>query len=101
MVKRSRPSRARGLKLVDRRDQAGEFASRPSRARGLKPLAKKGETFAVTSRPSRARGLKLMLTAFCKEKRNVAPLTGAWIETRYVPINITILICRAPHGRVD
>ena len=60
---RSRPMRARGLKLAEEGDLLGERQSRPMRARGLKQL-----------HPERRDELRL-----------VAPHAGAWIETRITP----------------
>ena len=42
----------------------------------------------MTSRPSRARGLKQRGVAACGIQHKVAPLAGAWIETR---VNQTIV----------
>ena len=60
--KMSRPSRARGLKRTHPELFDGTFESRPSRARGLKPISADEEICAVS----------------------VAPLAGAWIETREI-----------------
>jgi len=51
------------------------------------------------SRPTRARGLKLTDDQV-KAAADVAPHTGAWIETFGSPI-IRAIFSRAPHGRVD
>jgi hypothetical protein len=51
----SRPARARGLKLVQHRDEKQGARSRPARARGLKPI--KGHGPGVSSgRAPRGRG---------------------------------------------
>ena len=55
----SRPSRARGLKLLAARQALNRRESRPSRARGLKLYDGLIHTLIRKSRPSRARGLKL------------------------------------------
>ena len=56
--------------------------SRPSRARGLKRSALNAEAARAWSRPSRARGLKRRKLHALREPVRVAPLAGAWIETR-------------------
>ena len=75
----SRPSRARGLKLVLRDNSQNKcFAS----ITGAWIETSKGATsvYWQTSRPSRARGLKRHL--YLKlEQRHFASITGAWIET--------------------
>ena len=54
----SRPSRARGLKLVHGLAANDRRVSRPSRARGLKQFQTATSADNAASRPSRARGLK-------------------------------------------
>ena len=56
--------------------------SRPSRARGLKQLDKVDDELEIKSRPSRARGLKLNSIAIMSQNP-IASITGAWIETLY------------------
>ena len=56
--------------------------SRPSRARGLKQQRPCPASSWRRSRPSRARGLKLPQAPLPCWPPRVAPLTGAWIETR-------------------
>ncbi len=51
------------------------------------------------SRPSRACGLKLTLLQD-QLLLVVAPFTGVWIET-LTAAAVTIVACRALHGRVD
>jgi len=53
------------------------------------------------SRPSRARGLKPIVIEWLKEAAEVAPFTGAWIETSVLISYSQIPIGRALHGRVD
>ena len=55
--------------------------SRPSRARGLKLLVEVIHIDFAWSRPSRARGLKLIFQALRYTDILVAPLAGAWVET--------------------
>ena len=57
--------------------------SRPSRARGLKQQAGRAKRdTGCSSRPSRARGLKHRGAYKTRASGLVAPLAGAWIETR-------------------
>jgi len=59
-----------------------KLRSRPSRARGLK--LKNGRHCSLhnlVSRPSRARGLKLLSVVLLYTSNDVAPFPGAWIET--------------------
>ena len=102
MCFQSRPSRARGLKPEDDIDLALMFTrSRPSRARGLKhKCAKEANAICLTSRPSRARGLKLSNKLGAGEYE-VAPFTGAWIETYSASHLLFEISSRALHGRVD
>ena len=62
--------------------------SRPSRARGLKPIDVFKMHLDSKSRPSRARGLKQTERGL-RWIINVAPFTGAWIETRKRSAGIT------------
>ena len=75
--------------------------SRPSRARGLKHHRPPAHLAAAGSRPSRARGLKPRCTFIAEELTSVAPLTGAWIETKKGDFVYEPFSGRAPHGRVD
>ena len=58
--------------------------SRPTRARGLKPCIVSGRVVQSLSRPTRARGLKLAGRAIVLKPSLVAPHAGAWIETSRV-----------------
>jgi len=58
--------------------------SRPSRARGLKLLKQKSLILMVMSRPSRARGLKQYFVLEFGCQCFVAPFPGAWIETNHL-----------------
>jgi len=70
----SRPTRARGLKLIDYFCADCFDWSRPTRARGLKPRKPKLHLKIVMSRPTRARGLKLLvLPAQAQEESRRAP----------------------------
>ena len=55
--------------------------SHPSRVRGLKLLIILLALFELLSHPSRVRGLKPSQFQKIKQKYQVAPLAGAWIET--------------------
>ncbi len=80
-------------------DDVQRVASRPSRARGLKLLVGAVREPLRLSRPSRARGLK-QGTARRGGNTAVAPFTGAWIETS--PFRrAKAKRRRALHGRVD
>ena len=59
----------------------GKRMSRPVRARGLKPIEIGHANNVIESRPVRARGLKLVARALHHLRTEVAPRTGAWIET--------------------
>ena len=76
---RSRPARARGLKLMERMPLDGPFRSRPARARGLKQIMTSPDGITWT----------------------VAPRAGAWIETNLTREVSESSNCRAPRGRVD
>ena len=56
--------------------------SHPSRVRGLKLGRPGGIGPSVESHPSRVRGLKLRQILHALRRDRVAPLAGAWIETR-------------------
>ena len=56
--------------------------SRPSWARGLKLIERACAFAALQSRPSWARGLKRNDNARHRQAECVAPLVGAWVETR-------------------
>ena len=75
--------------------------SRPSRARGLKLIVAARRSESVSSRPSRARGLKPATNAGKRWAWPVAPLAGAWIETAVSPSDFQPSMGRAPRGRVD
>jgi len=73
----SRPTRARGLKLVEIPYQVRKF---------------------LRSRPTRARGLKLALFVPWLTDGSVAPHAGAWIETGLEGLLRSTLIPVAPHA---
>ena len=101
---RSRPTRARGLKLAESPASPDALGSRPTRARGLKqyqaPQRRRPDGVAphagariettvppslraaVSSRPTRARGLKHVEHRRDGIRAGVAPHAGARIETR-------------------
>ncbi len=75
------PSRARGLKLVQRLRHLDVGLVAPSRARGLKPNTCGQNNFWNPVAPSRARGLKLRKRCRPACAQGGRALTGAWIET--------------------
>ena len=97
----SRPSRARGLKQFCGNTSLSDIVSRPSRARGLKQTCLDFCVDDSLSRPSRARGLKHGNDDVKAGAKAVAPLAGAWIETRQKIEEVGIESRRAPRGRVD
>jgi len=121
---RSRPSRARGLKL-HRQDSIVSICSvAPFTGAWIETrLGDEHKGVEVWSRPSRARGLKpvFLPIMLCDSQvapftgawietykgRNrtpfslVAPFTGAWIETAASKLMLVFGSCRALHGRVD
>ena len=70
----------RGLKLYNGNQERRRTPSHPTRVRGLKQANWQDLANYEKSHPTRVRGLKqkVILTA---EAMEVAPHTGAWIET--------------------
>ena len=101
-MKKSLPSRERGLKLDEFQSETGDYCvaplagawieipeikhhrnvivSLPSRERGLKCHDQSVQQFAAVSLPSRERGLKYAQSHNPRHRQAVAPLAGAWIE---------------------
>ena len=79
---RSHPSRVRGLKLIGGLWFLSSIESHPSRVRGLKQTPLPSSLWPMASHPSRVRGLKQDLRYYLPFALHVAPLAGAWIETR-------------------
>src|SRR5574344_1574335 len=73
----------------------GSLVSRPSRARGLKLIQVRGRGGGPRSRPSRARGLKRTSRTWGMACSCVAPFTGAWIETGEVVLKAANPLRRA------
>ena len=71
------------MKQRKRRQLPRLVLSPPSRGRGLKPLTADIRVAHDTSPPSRGRGLKHIVPGERREF-DVAPFTGAWIETTCV-----------------
>jgi len=71
--------------------------SRPTRARGLKPRWRQTKIVSAKSRPTRARGLKLARFQQAGGTVHVAPHAGAWIET-YLPKYQDKIPSVAPHA---
>jgi len=80
----SRPTRARGLKLLILLPARPNTSSRPTRARGLKLATSRRAKPSQVSRPTRARGLKHKGHIIDPNPVMVAPHAGAWIETSRV-----------------
>mgnify|MGYP000862960858 CR=1 FL=1 len=80
----SHPSRVRGLKLADEKASKANKRSHPSRVRGLKRSLNQLLRLRLGSHPSRVRGLKRFLGYPRNHGNSVAPLSGAWIETRKI-----------------
>ena len=78
----SLPSRERGLKQPAALTRCRRRASLPSRERGLKRYLRRVCVDYTGSLPSRERGLKLLARVAIEPVGEVAPFTGAWIETR-------------------
>ena len=79
----SHPSRVRGLKRTSEEFYDSRELSHPSRVRGLKlTLTERERRVSAGSHPSRVRGLKLLERMLMVSISDVAPFTGAWIETR-------------------
>ena len=66
--------------------------SRPARARGSKPDRAGGSWTGRLSRPARARGSKQFVNRRVHFLEEVAPRTGAWIETS---VACSIVCCRS------
>ena len=77
---KSRPTWARGLKLIGETGTVWHSKSRPTWARGLKLKLKLEMKYYLQSRPTWARGLKHSAPCFPRYLP-VAPHVGAWIET--------------------
>ena len=119
---KSRPMRARGLKLPSRlhggqragvAPHAGAWVetdrgrsawrhrlSRPMRARGLKLFAHHVEELGHASRPMRARGLKRPSPSRSTIRHKSRPMRARGLKHRVGHLRITVLQCRAPCGRV-
>ena len=80
----SLPSRERGLKPGSDCMRTLNNTSLPSRERGLKPMFLHRIAKLPESLPSRERGLKLFQSKTLAPQCQVAPLTGAWIETSFI-----------------
>ena len=80
----SLPIRGRGLKLEETRYHSSILMSLPIRGRGLKQTIPRSQATCGQSLPIRGRGLKLGVVNLGGAAENVAPYTGAWIETIWV-----------------
>jgi len=79
--KKSRPSRARGLKLGQPINLGARIVVAPFTGAWIETANRLAVSRYCSSRPSRARGLKLRRHASPPPLLLVAPFTGAWIET--------------------
>ena len=87
----SHPSRVRGLKLTIMNMTDNTIWSHPSRVRGLKLLPYLAATWPNMSHPSRVRGLKQLYCGGSPPPLWVAPLAGAWIETKVIELVIKLI----------
>ena len=69
--------------------------------RGLKPYASQIAAATRESHPSWVRGLKHQCDEAAEELQTVAPLVGAWIETRTKDGSPLVNVRRTPRGCVD
>ena len=79
-MKKSHPTRVRGLKFFGLVVTQSQCASHPTRVRGLKFYTIYVGYLILTSHPTRVRGLKSLDRALSAARCPVAPYTGAWIE---------------------
>ena len=100
-ISESHPSRVRGLKPIRAPECPIPKVSHPSRVRGLKLLPDIFSPSFGASHPSRVRGLKLTLWPHSLSGARVAPLAGAWIETRCNRNAPSTRSGRTPRGCVD
>ena len=98
--RKSRPTRARGLKLVVDVVADAVVESRPTRARGLKPPRPAGPVVKVRSRPTRARGLKLEGRPFESNRLSSRPTWARGLKLARVAVAIGA-VQSGPRGRVD
>ncbi len=98
----SRPTRARGLKLVIDYILKPVSESRPTRARGLKHLLAVCLSLPALVAPHAGAWIEtFFINALKLNHPNVAPHAGAWIETIKDLLSAIDIISRAPRGRVD
>jgi len=81
-LSKSRPARARGLKLYLLEDIREQIRSRPARARGLKLERRLHRQTAELVAPRAGAWIETPLPGLRVLQRNVAPRAGAWIETQ-------------------
>ena len=79
-MKKSLPSRERGLKLDEFQSETGDYCVAPLAGAWIEIPEIKHHRNVIVSLPSRERGLKLLRTAYHSSAVPVAPLAGAWIE---------------------
>ena len=104
-ARQSRPSRPpRGG--VDRNVYFGQVdptkgESPPSRGRGSKPCGPAGRTARGAVAPLAGAWIETRARQTCASPARVAPLAGAWIETRQSLVIPTLTWSRPPRGGVD
>tara|TARA_R110002051_G_scaffold200370_1_gene267264 strand:- start:5290 stop:5595 length:306 start_codon:yes stop_codon:yes gene_type:complete len=96
----SRPSRARGLKLIELRDDDVDAYSRPSRARGLKRTPEAMARYANYFASITGAWIETDSNDWCEQNIPFASITGAWIETFFCK-SVHDALIRVHHGRVD
>ena len=97
----SLPTRERGLKLPMGELLIEALESLPTRERGLKHVIRRIGEHHVGSLPTRERGLKLAFRKSVHKDHEVAPYTGAWIETLPCQWTPNRSGRRSLHGSVD
>ena len=100
-TKKSHPLRVRGLKQAVFEKYMVWAESHPLRVRGLKPAAVNTQVFLAESHPLRVRGLKLERPDRRHTMLDVAPFTGAWIETTVSLVSSVGAVSRTLYGCVD
>ena len=81
-MKKSLPSRERGLKLDEFQSETGDYCVAPLAGAWIEIPEIKHHRNVIVSLPSRERGLKYCDKCEGCTWRGVAPLAGAWIEIR-------------------
>ena len=88
MLEQSRPTRARGLKHLNRRMTVKRPSSRPTRARGLKHPENLTRTIPDIVAPHAGAWIETRVLCLSRRQLAVAPHAGAWIETSSLPASL-------------